>query len=55
MMPQEERDNIIAKNAIKILATVYNADVNKIIDLLIGYIWDKWEADKIKRTVDELE
>lgn len=55
MIPQEERDDIIAKNAIRILATTYDADVNQIIDLLTGYIWDEEDAYDIKNTLDELE
>ena len=48
-MSQEKREMAAVKSTVKTLAALCAADDEKIIDLLTGYLWDKEEAEKLKR------
>ena len=45
---QEEKEHLICRNAVAILAEMCAADEGQIIDLLTGYLWSEEEASKIR-------
>ena len=49
-MTQDTINYAVLKGLVTILCTMCAADENKVIDLLTGYLWDKTEAEGIKKS-----
>lgn len=47
-MTENELEYAVVKNAIQILSLMCAGNVDKITDLLTGYLWDEEEAWQIK-------
>ena len=49
-MTKKDIEYAVIKNVLNVLAVMCAANVNKIVDLLTGYLWDEEEAGEIKRS-----
>jgi hypothetical protein len=47
-MTKKEIEYSVIKNTLRILCVMCAANVDKVIDILTGYLWDEEEAGEIK-------